>query len=131
VTAAAYLDASAFVKLIRAEAESAALQTWLAAHRERASSALLRTEAVRAVRYTGEAAIGRALELLDAVVLVPIDDSVLEAAALLDPAALRTLDAIHLATARYLGSDVDVLVTYDRRMIEAAGLLGLPVASPR
>lgn len=131
MTAAAYLDASAFVKLIRAEAESDALRTWLASHPERTSSALLRTEVLRAVRMEDAADLARARELLDAVVLVPIDDTVLEAAGLLDPGALRTLAAIHLATARYLGSDVDALVTYHRRMIEGAGRLGLPVASPR
>lgn len=130
MTAAAYLDASAFVKLVRAEAESDALRTWLASHGERTSSALLRTEVLRAVRVGEAADLARARELLDAVVLVPIDDGVLEAAGLLDPGALRTLDAIHIATARYLGSDVDVLVTYDRRMIEGAARLGLPVASP-
>ena len=131
MTAAAYLDASAFVKLIRAEAESEALRTWLASHRERTSSALLRTEVLRAVRMGDVSDLARARELLDAVVLVPIDDTVLEAAGLLDPGLLRTLDAIHLATASYLGSDVDALVTYDRRMVEGAARLGLPVASPR
>lgn len=130
MTTAAYLDASAFVKLIRVEAESDALRTWLASHRERTSSALLRTEVLRAVQMGDVSDLARARELLDAVVLVPIDDTVLEAAGLLDPSALRTLDAIHIATARYLGSDVDVLVTYDRRMVEGAARLGLPVASP-
>lgn len=130
MTAAVYLDASAFVKLIFAEPESDALRDWLASHRERTSSALLRTEVLRAVRLRDASDLARARQLLDAVVLVPIDDAVLEAAGLLGPGALRTLDAIHVATARYLGSDVDALVTYDRRMIEAAGRLGLPVASP-
>lgn len=130
MTAAVYLDASAFVKLIRAEAESEALRDWLVSHRERTSSALLRTEVLRAVRLGHASDLTWARELLEAVVLVPIDDTVLEAAGLLDPGALRTLDAIHLATASYLGPDVDALVTYDRRMIEAAGRLGLPVASP-
>jgi predicted nucleic acid-binding protein len=127
---AAYLDASAFVKLIRAEPESAALRTWLASHRERTSSALLRTEVLRAVRLRDATDLARARQLLDAIILVPIDDAVLDAAGLLDPAALRTLDAVHIATARYLGSDVEALVTYDRRMVEAAGRLGLPVSSP-
>lgn len=131
MTAAAYLDASAFVKLIRAEAESEALRTWLASHPERTSSALLRTEVLRAVRIGDTSLLVRARDLLDAVILVPIDDNVLETAGLLDPAALRALDAIHLATARYLESDVDVLVTYNRRMVEGAARLGLPVVSPR
>jgi predicted nucleic acid-binding protein len=130
VTSAAYLDTSAFVKLIRVEAESAALRTWLVSHRERTSSALLRTEVLRAVRAREATDLAMARELLDAVILVPIDDTIIDAAGLLDPVSLRTLDAIHLATVQYLGPDVEVLVSYDRRMIEAAGRLGLPVASP-
>lgn len=127
---AAYLDASAFVKLVLAEPESDALRSWLASQSQRASSALLRTEVIRAVRIQDSSNLDRARQLLDALVLMPIDQEVLEIAGLLAPAALRSLDAIHLATAHYLGADLDALVTYDRRMIEGAKLLGLPVASP-
>ncbi len=127
---AAYLDASAFVKLIIREPESDALRRWLASRGQRTSSALLRAEVLRAVRLQDPSHIGRARELLDTLLLVPVDDGVLEAAGMLDPASMRSLDAIHVATARYLGSDLDALVTYDLRMIEGAKVLGLPTASP-
>ena len=57
-------------------------------------------------------------------------DSVLDVAGSLDPGVLRTLDAIHLATAMALGDDLDAIVTYDGRMVASARLLGLPLASP-
>ena len=62
--------------------------------------------------------------------LVALTDELLDAAALLDPVSIRSLDAIHLATARSLGADVGVVVTYDDRMADAARGLGLEVASP-
>jgi predicted nucleic acid-binding protein len=63
--------------------------------------------------------------------LVAIDDRILEAAGVLEPQILRTLDAIHLATALSIGDDLSEVVTYDARMLEAARLLGLPTASPQ
>ena len=68
---------------------------------------------------------------LRTVGLVGIDDRVLDAAGVLDPAIVRTLDAIHLATALALGDDVEAVVTYDERMIAGCGTLGLPATSPR
>jgi predicted nucleic acid-binding protein len=59
-----------------------------------------------------------------------LDDPLLEVAANLDPDILRTLDAIHLASALSLGDSLDEVVTYDKRMAEAAKYLGLAVASP-
>lgn len=64
------------------------------------------------------------------VELVAITDGILDVAGILEPRVLRTLDAIHLATALALGDDLDVLVTYDTRMAEGARLLGLEAASP-
>jgi len=64
------------------------------------------------------------------VVLIAIENPILEAAASVGPQTLRSLDAIHLATAQELGDDLGVLITYDRRLAEAAAELGLPVASP-
>jgi predicted nucleic acid-binding protein len=63
--------------------------------------------------------------------LIGIDDRILDAAGILEPQVLRTLDAIHLATAAAVGDDLDAIVTYDERMIEAARLLGLATATPR
>ena len=63
--------------------------------------------------------------------LVAIDDRILESAGVLEPRAIRTRDAIHLATAIALGDDLDAIVTYDNRKADGARLLGLPITSPR
>ena len=128
---AVYLDSSAFVKLVSTERESRALRTFLTRHRARnVSSALIRTEALRAVRHRGPEVLAQTRAALRRVDLVAVSDGILDAAGALEPRVLRTLDAIHLATALALGDDLDVVLTYDARMAEAAGLLGLQVASP-
>lgn len=129
---AVYLDSSAFVKLIVEETESAAVRTYLA-NRDvrRVSSALLRTECLRAVRHLGPDALVTAREGLRRIDLVGIDDRILDAAGTLEPQVLRTLDAIHLATAIAVGDDLEAIVTYDERMLDAASLLGLRAATPR
>ncbi len=85
---------------------------------------------VRAVRRHGATAIGRARQLVDRFDLVRIDDALLDAASLLPVDDLRSLDAIHLAAAQRLGSDLSVLVSYDERMLAAARALGIEVSSP-
>ena len=72
----------------------------------------------------------RPSEGLRRVDLIGIDDRILDAAGILEPRILRTLDAIHLATALTLGDDLDAIVTYDDRMTEAARLLGLSTVRP-
>jgi len=129
---ALYLDSSAFVKLAVEEPETAALRGFLAKRgQRRVSSALLRTEALRAVRHLGAEALATVREGLRRVDLVGIDDRTLDAAGTLEPRVLRTLDAIHVATAMALGDDLEAIVTYDDRMVEAARLLGLSTATPR
>ena len=128
--AATYLDSSAIVKLVVAEPQSAALRRFLRRRRPLISSALARTEVLRAVLGEGDRASLRAHDVLSRLDLVRVNDRVLEAAGALVPAELRSLDAIHLATARRLGSDLGHLVTYDIRMLDAAHLLGLPIAQP-
>ena len=129
---ALYLDSSAFVKLVVTETESATLRTYLAIRgSRRVSSALLRTESLRAVRHLGPDALATVREGLRRVDLIGMDDRILDAAGTLAPQVLRTLDAIHLATALAVGDDLEAIVTYDERMIEAARLLGLPTATPR
>jgi predicted nucleic acid-binding protein len=125
-----YLDASAIVKVVVAEEHSSAPIGWLSDRPSRSSSALARVEVLRAVRWHGPGTIARALATLRDVSLLALDDRVLEAAAMVDPVVLRSLDAIHLATARSIGTDLDVLVSYDQRMLEGARSLGLPTASP-
>jgi predicted nucleic acid-binding protein len=128
---ALYLDSSAFVKVLIAEPESGALRAFLSDGPDRrVSSALLRAEALRAVRHLGSEALATVRQGLRGVDLVAIDDRILDAAGILEPGILRTLDAIHVATALAMGDDLDGIVTYDDRMTEAARLLGLPTVSP-
>jgi len=129
---ALYLDSSAFVKLVVEEAESATLRTFLTGRdSRRVSSALLRTETLRAVRHLGPDALATAREGLRRVDLIGMDDRILDAAGTLEPQVLRTLDAIHLATALAVGDDLEAIVTYDQRMVDAARLIGLTTATPR
>jgi uncharacterized protein len=127
---ATYLDSSAVVKLVIAEPESAALRQFVRRRRPLVTSALARTEVLRAVMPAGEAAVSRGREVLHVLDLVRVNDRVLDAAASLMPAEIRSLDAIHLATAQLLGEDLGRVVTYDERMVDAAKHLGLPTASP-
>jgi uncharacterized protein len=128
---AAYLDTSAFVKLIVDEPESATLRTRLRRWPDRVSATLLRTETVRALRRSGNAhLVGDARRMFGAVHLVGLDEPLLDRAGDLGPAPLRSLDAIHLAAALAVGSDLGVLVTYDDRLREAALAQGLSVESP-
>lgn len=129
---ALYLDSSAFLKLVVEEAESVAVAAFLAERgSRRVASALLRTESLRAVRHLGPEALAAVREGLRRVDLIAIDDRILDAAGILEPRVLRTLDAIHLATAIAVGDDLEAIVTYDERMVEAARLMGLPTATPR
>lgn len=126
-----YLDSSAFVKLVVEEPETDALRRYLAGRGGRVvSSALLRTEALRAVRHHGTTAIATAREGVRRIDLIAIDDRILDTAAVLEPLIVRTLDAIHLATALAVGDDLGVVITFDARMADGARQLGLAVESP-
>ena len=127
-----YLDTSAFVKLIWAETETKALQEYLvdAGDAPMVSSVLLVIEARRAVLRTRPNRLARADLLLGRVGQVGIGPAVVESASRLPDPMLRSLDAIHLATALVLREDLHALVTYDERLAEAAGAHGLTVASP-
>jgi uncharacterized protein len=128
--AAVYLDSSALVKLVVAEAESEALATHLRDHPVRVSCALVRVEVPRAVAPQGEPASRRARQLLERISLVRLDDVLLDAAGALEGETLRSLDAIHVAAAQTLGSDLAEIITYDHRMIATARSLSLTVSSP-
>ena len=125
-----YLDSSAIVKLAVEEPESAALRRYLRRRRPFVTSALARTEVARALLPLGQAAVRRGQDVLSRVDLVRINDRVLGTAGTLVPVELRSLDAIHLATAQQLGTDLARVVTYDERMAAAAGALGWSVAAP-
>lgn len=123
-----YLDSSALVKLAVAEPESAALRGYLRRRGPLVSSALARTEVSRALLPFGDRAIRRGLDVLDTVELIRVSERILADAGTLRPAEIRSLDAIHLATIRALGSAR--VVTYDLRMAFAATRLGLAVTAP-
>ena len=125
-----YLDSSALVKAVIVEPESAALRRFLRRHPRRVSCALARTEVIRAVRGLGANAIARARASIQRIDLVRVDDTLLDAAAALDPVILRSLDAIHLASALSGAAQLEAVVTYDARMAAGAESLGLPVLSP-
>jgi predicted nucleic acid-binding protein len=127
---AAYLDSSAIIKLAVAEPESSALRTHLRRRRPLVSSALARTEVLRALLPFGDTALSRGRDVLRRIDLIRINERVLEAAGVLEPAHLRSLDAIHLATAQLIAGDLAQLITYDNRMIEAARSLGLKTSMP-
>lgn len=131
-----YADASALVKLVRDEPESAALRTFLRAA-DVVSSALVLAEVPRAVRRAAaddpglplDLLITRAGEVLDVVALLPLDDALLLAAGALAEPVLRALDAIHVAAAVDL-SPLDGFVSYDERQNAAARLAGLRTVRP-
>ena len=126
-----YLDTSALVKLVVAEAETAALLAWLReADRAPVSCDLARTELLRAVRRVAPDRAVQARTVLDSVTLIAVSTAMFETAGRLDPTLLRSLDAVHLAAALALGDDLEGLVTYDDRQADAAALNGLVVIAP-
>jgi predicted nucleic acid-binding protein len=128
-----YLDTSALVKLVRREPESDALADWLNARAELVlvSSALVEVELPRALRRTDPELVRDVPALLARVAIYEIDDLVRTAAAGYPDPRLRSLDAIHLATAQAIfGGRLAAFVSYDRRLAASAETLGLPVSDP-
>lgn len=128
-----YLDAAALVKLVRREAESQQLVDWLNQQVDRifVSSALVEVELPRALRRSEPALLTTAPAVLAQVSMYDVDETVRTTAAAYQDPWIRSLDAIHLATAdAILGDDLSAFVTYDRRLLVAAAAIGLPVASP-
>ena len=128
-----YADTSAVIKLLVEESHSKALAAFYDAHAdaEWVSSALLRIELTRAVTRAMPTLLPDARDLLLAFSFAAIDDDIVEAAMNEPDRGLRSLDAIHLATARILGEDLDAIVSYDDRLLKAAADAGLATASPR
>ena len=126
-----YVDSSALVKMVIEEANSPALGRYFAEFSldRQLTAAISRTELVRAVARRG-ATVENARKALSKLDFVAITNSLLDDAAALAPPELRTLDAIHL-TAALSAPDLRALVTYDRRLADAAEQAGLPVVSPR
>jgi predicted nucleic acid-binding protein len=127
-----YLDSAAVVKLVHAEAESQALRDWLDERADIAwtSSTLLEIETFRALARHAPEAITRLHPVLDLIELIEVDSSVRILAQTIRPVTVRTLDAIHLATALRLRPRLTSFITYDKRLADAANHAGLTVDMP-
>jgi predicted nucleic acid-binding protein len=125
----AYLDSSALVKLIAIEAETAALRQELRRWPDRASSLLASIEVTRTARRLGGHARALAARVVAGLRLLAIDP-IVPAAAQIGGTTLRSLDAIHVATALSISGELGALITYDNRMISDGQAIGLPVLSP-
>ena len=130
-----YLDSAAVVKLCRAEAGTAELVTWLTEQGDRAavSSVLVAVEVPRALRRHSPTALAAAPTQIGRLYQHELDATVRATAAAYPDPTLRSLDAIHLATAQVLADSTGealTFVTYDRRLLAAAAATGLQTASP-
>jgi hypothetical protein len=127
-----YLDSSALVKLALAEPESDALASFLAARQGQAlvSSTVHRAEVLRAIWRAEPGALPRAQRIIRRVSVVSLTHDLLDNAATQAPASLGTTAAIHLVSALTIKRDLTAFVCYDRRLLDAAEVAGLPVASP-
>jgi predicted nucleic acid-binding protein len=131
VSTLVYVDTSALVKLVFDEPESSALATFLENLPDRVCSAVASVELGRVARSVQDPAVDRdAKRVLKGVHLIAVDAVLLAAAATTEPRSLKTLDAIHLATARSLGHELAGVITYDRRLADAARDHDLTVWSP-
>ena len=123
-----YVDTSALVKIVVSEVHSESMRRY--AVRPMVTSDLTAVELRRAVRRIAP----ERLVLVDGVLAQPlklsIDAGILRTASMLDPANLRTLDAIHLASALVVRDELEAFVAYDERLLEAARLAGIPTVSP-
>ena len=128
-----YLDTSALLQLVFEEDESSALAEWIAERVEtpKISSDVSITELLRTCRRIDEAAVGTANLLLSGIDLLPVDRSVIEQATTVTPNELRSLDAIHLASALSVKAHLIAFVAYDSRLCSAALQAGMMVESPR
>jgi predicted nucleic acid-binding protein len=127
-----YLDSSALMKLVRREAETEALREWLDLRREQpvVSSELSRVEVLRAARRAGGPVLVEARAVVGDLDLVPLDRAVQDVACDIGDPMLRTLDALHLASALLLGDALTAFVAYDHRLADGAQAAGLAVATP-
>lgn len=127
-----YLDSAAVVKLVHAEAHAEALRRWLSERADLAwiSSVLVEIETFRALARHAPHALHRLPPVLDLIDTVDLQPHIRRLAQTVTPTSVRSLDAIHLATAVHLGSQLDWLVTYDKRLADAATNAGLPVSAP-
>jgi predicted nucleic acid-binding protein len=127
-----YLDASAAAKLVLAEDDSDAMKEWIeTTDAVIVSSDLLRTELLRTIRRHAPAQLSQGRAVLESITLVALSRNVYESAAMLGPPVLRSLDALHLASAIEFGDELEGIITYDMRMTEAAQVLDVAVIAPK
>ena len=127
-----YLDSSALLKLVHPERETPALREWLESQQGDpvVSSVLARIEVTRACRHYTEAARAEAAGMLAGLDVIPVSDEVVSVASEVGEPTLRSLDAIHLASALAIRAELSSVCVYDRRLLAAAESSGLAVASP-
>lgn len=127
-----YADSSALMKLLITEPETAALGAWLEARSDTpvVSSQLTVVEVIRSCRRANADALPAARILLSTLDLIPISRELVDAAAELGGTLLRSLDAIHLATAVTVSAELSRFLSYDRRLTESAQAAGLVTAQP-
>ena len=127
-----YLDSAAGVKMVHAEPETAALRAWLDERAETGwtSSVLVEVESFRALARYAPQAVTHLPVVLDQMDLVELNPGIRAMAQAIEPATVRSLDAIHLATARHLHSELAAFVTYDKHLFTAAQQAGLAVSAP-
>jgi uncharacterized protein len=126
---ALYLDSSALVKLVIRETGSDQLRGFIG-DQEMVTSQISRVELVRAVARSQPDSVEAALDLLGELTLVAVNRVIASRAAWVPPPALRSLDALHVASASVMRDSLDAFVTYDHRMIDAGRIAGLRIASP-
>jgi uncharacterized protein len=124
------VESSALVKLVVEEAESFALRELLTREPDQVASAIVEVEVVRAVRRAIPELSERADRVVAQIAVIDPSEAIRARAAVLEPVTLGSLDALHLATALEIADELDGLVTYDRRMSDAAGSLGLTILTP-
>lgn len=125
-----YCDTSALLKMVIREPESDALAAQIPPSTLLASSDLTRAELLRAARRGPSTSVPRARDLLTRLVLLAATPAIFDAAGVLEPLTLRSLDAVHLASALTLGDELEAILTYDQQMAEAAEALGVRVLAP-
>lgn len=127
-----YLDSSALLKLLFEEGESAALAQWISERSSTSvvSSELARVEVVRAARRLDAKVVPAARALMSQLDLIPLNTGLLDGAADVGGLLLRTLDAIHLASALSIRDDLTAFVAYGNRLIAAAETAGIESIRP-
>ena len=124
-----YLDASAIVKLIQAEAGSLELVDYLDASMQCSTSTISSVEVVRALRRS-RVPLAEIDGAMRGFFLIGLDAEISEIAGQVGPHVVRSLDAIHLASALGIGDQSVEFVTYDDRLASAARENGLRVVQP-